>query len=491
MERVLQGLEPERVFYFFEEMCRIPHGSGNEQALSDWMVDFAKQRGLRVIQDKVNNVIIYKPATAGNEHKKAVMLQAHMDMVAVKVAGSDIDLAKDPLDIYVEGDKIKARGTSLGGDDGAGCAMALALLDSDDIPHPALQCIFTTNEEVGMYGAADLDPNLFESEYLVNLDGGDDKTHLTVSCAGSSTNVFTIKKNPHVIENKGEKAAYEISIGGITSGHSAMMASFYGANSIMLLGEYLADIFAEFPAELCCLGGGTKMNAIAKESFAKLVIEKKNAAAFEQFTLKLAEGFVKEYLATDPDIFIKVTPCEMPEKAMDETAAKNFVKLTDLVPNWAFKYFAPDKLATKVSSNAGILTDDGEVIELTCMLRSNSDLYHEEYIRKMVTLAELLGIGHRIEGKSMAWEYEPDAVLPKIYSDLIEKETGKRPVPVMTHGGVEPGTIIALAKSVGKSLSAIVMGSRGEGIHSVDEALFISSVGPAYDWLIKVINSLD
>ena len=490
MARVLAGLEPERVFYFFEEICSVPHGSGNEKALSDKLVQFARDRGLKVFQDKANNVYISKPATSGLENKKAVMLQAHMDMVAVCTPDSNIDMTKEPVKIYVDGNNVRAKDTSLGADDGTGVAMILALLDSKDTPHPALQAIFTTSEEVGLVGASQLDPNLFESEYLINLDGGDNKEYLSVSCAGSSTIIYTIDKENQPLD-KADKKAYKLVIGGLVTGHSAMTASTYGANAIILLAECFSELAGVCPFDIAKVDGGTKMNAQPKDAWAILVVDEKDAAAFENAVKKLETNYKADYLEFCPNLFIKAEPADLPDTVMSRPAADKLTALIDTVPNWAFKYFAPDKKATKVSSNAGILTDDGEKIELTCMLRSNSDFLHFQYVRKMTRFSDMMGIPHRIENQSMAWEYDPDAVLPKLYSDLIEKETGKRPVPVMMHGGVEPGTIIALANSVGKKLSAICMGASGSGAHSTEETLKIDSVGPAYDWMVKVINSLD
>ncbi len=491
MDYVLKDLEPKKVFHFFEELTRIPHGSYNEKELSDWLVSFAKERGLRYKQDDALNVMIFKPATPGYENRKTIMLQAHIDMVAVKDEGVDHDFLKDPLPIYIDGDYIKSRGTSLGGDDGNGVALMLAILDSDDVPHPALQCIFTTQEEVGMIGASKLDPESFESEYLLNLDGGDDYTEMFLSCAGSHDDIYTFKKESEPVSEPEKKKAYKINVSGINSGHSAFVITNFGGNAIKQLGEVLANLSEKFSFGLSCASGGTKPNVIAEKAEAVIVIDKDKAGAFEKYFNDLADKIENEFSASDPNMDISLKPADMPEKVMNDCVKDRFIRFMDICLNGVFYFFSPKKESAKTSSNMGVLEDDGEKITLTCMFRSNSDFLHDEYIRKITNIAKAFDVDLEIAGKSLAWEYQPDNDLVKLYSALVEKEYGVKPRHILAHGGVEPGTIIERGKLAGKKIQAIVFGASSEDVHSTQERVYIPGIAKAWDWIRKVIISLD
>lgn len=491
MDYVLKDLEPKKVFRFFEELTRIPHGSYNEQLLCDWLVNFANERGLRVKRDSADNVLISKSATPGYEDRKTIMIQAHIDMVCVKDEGVEHDFTKDPLPIYIDGDYIKSRGTSLGGDDGNGVAMMLAILDSDDIPHPAIQCIFTTAEEVGMTGASQLEPDCFEGEYLLNLDGGDDFTEMFLSCAGSSAHIYTFEKEKSTVEAPETKVAKEIFVGGINSGHSAFVIINFGGNAIKQLGEVLANLEEKFDFEIASVNGGSKMNVIAKEAKAVVVIDKKDEEAFEAAVAELAKNITIEFTESDPEMFVALNDVAMPETAMSKAAAAKFIEFLDTSLNGVYYFFSPKKDNAKTSSNLGILEDKGDEIELTVMFRSNSDFLHDEYIRKFTRIAKAFGVEHRVEGKSLAWEYRPDSDLVRMYSALVEKEYGVKPTHTIAHGGVEPGTIIERGKMGGKNIQAVVFGASTLDVHSTLERVYIPGVNKAFEWIKKVLISLD
>ncbi|MBR3843195.1 MAG: beta-Ala-His dipeptidase [Christensenellaceae bacterium] len=491
MDYVLKDLEPKKMWRFFEELTRIPHGSYNEKQLSDWLVNFAKERGLKVKQDAAMNVLISKPATPGMENKKTIMIQAHMDMVCVKDEGVEHDFTKDPLPIYIDGDYVKSRGTSLGGDNGNGVSMMLTILDSDDIPHPNIQCIFTTAEEVGMTGASQLEPDCFEGEYLLNLDGGDDFTEMFLSCAGSHNDLYRFPKNAAAVANADEKVAYELFVGGINSGHSAFVIVNFGGNAIKQLGEVLSSLEEKFAIELATVKGGSKANVIAKEAKATVVVPKTEAAAFEAAVKELAAKICIEYTESDPEMFIELNPVAMPETVMEKEQTSKFIAFLDICQNGVFYFFRPEKDNPKTSSNMGILEDQGDVIMLTCMFRSNSDFLHDEYIRKLTRISKAFGVDHEVEGKSLAWEYRPDSDLVRMYSALVEKEYGVKPTHVIAHGGVEPGQIIERGKLGGKNIQAVVFGAASLDVHSTAERVYIPGYQKALDWMKKILVSLD
>ena len=299
MSRVLETLEPKAVFHFFEDLTRIPHGSRNTKAISDYCVAFAKERGLWVYQDALNNVIIKKPATAGYEAAPAVILQGHLDMVAEKTPESPIDFTKDALDLRVEGDYVSANGTTLGGDDGIAVAMALAVLDSSEIAHPALEVVFTVDEEIGMEGAQGLDFSQLSARRMLNIDS-EDEGIFTVSCAGGNVSVCTLP----VTRAPFSGTALTVTVGGLLGGHSGAEIDKGRGNANLLMGRVLYAVGARTPLRLVSVAGGLKDNAIPRES--RAVIAVADAAAAQAAIADMDAALRHEYAAADPDVSVRV-----------------------------------------------------------------------------------------------------------------------------------------------------------------------------------------
>ena len=297
MSRVLETLEPKAVFHFFEDLTRIPHGSRNTKAISDYCVAFAKERGLWVYQDALNNVIIKKPATAGYEAAPAVILQGHLDMVAEKTPESPIDFTKDALDLRVEGDYVSANGTTLGGDDGIAVAMALAVLDSSEIAHPALEVVFTVDEEIGMEGAQGLDFSQLSARRMLNVDS-EDEGIFTVSCAGgASANVsIGLTSAPCAL------ACARLTVSGLIGGHSGQEIDKGRANANLLLGRVLNAVQCKLSFRLVSAAGGLKDNAIPNAAEAVLALREEDMPAAREIAAACEADFRKEYAAADPGV---------------------------------------------------------------------------------------------------------------------------------------------------------------------------------------------
>ncbi len=270
--RTLENLQPERVFYYFEELTRIPRCSGEEKKVSDYLVDFAKEHNLDVIQDEALNIIIKKPGTSGFENSPKVILQGHMDMVCEKESSVEHDFSKDPIELRVEGDYIMANGTTLGADNGIAAAMCMAILESKDIPHPPLEVLLTTSEETGMDGAIALDPASIEGKILINIDS-EEEGKLLVSCAGGERDKIEI---PIEWENVDDSfISYSIVIKGLKGGHSGMEINEGRGNANVLMGRVLAEIKKDVDFRLVSIHGGTKTNAIPREAKSAMVISSK------------------------------------------------------------------------------------------------------------------------------------------------------------------------------------------------------------------------
>ena len=270
--RALENCEPKRVFYYFEELCKIPHGSGNTKQISDYLVSFAKEHGLEYVQDEMNNVVIYKPATEGYEDAPAVILQGHMDMVCEKRPDVDHDFTKDPLNISVKDGYVTANGTTLGGDDGIAVAYGLALLESTELAHPALEVLITVDEEIGLLGAEGFDCSALKGKRLINLDS-EAEGSLWISCAGGLSGISTIPVQR--VEAEGQKAAVKIT--GLMGGHSGAEIDKKRANANVLMGRFLYTLQKEAAYEIISLAGGQKDNAITREADAELLVEDVNA----------------------------------------------------------------------------------------------------------------------------------------------------------------------------------------------------------------------
>ncbi|MCI8455197.1 MAG: aminoacyl-histidine dipeptidase [Lachnospiraceae bacterium] len=489
MERILKDLKPENVFFFFEEISRIPRNSGDEQAVSDYLVEFAKKRGLKVQRDAALNVVIDKPASPGYENRPKVILQGHMDMVCVKNPGVEHDFKKDPIPLVIDGEFLRADGTSLGADDGNAVALCLAILDNEEAPHPALQVILTTMEEIGCRGAQALDASMVDGKYLIGLDYSQD-TNILVSCAGSTTHFFRVRGEKEAIEEQNKKKALLLKIGGLTSGHSGIEIIKGRANANRLLGEIVSALDPNGLARFAKITGGDKKNVIPFWAEAVVVLpmaEAKEAkAAFE----KLSEEIKREYRETDPNMTLHMCETELPTLAWSKETTQAVLALLDLIPNGLQNYLDTERTLTKCSGNLGIVHETEDGIELISMVRSNSEYEHDQIIRRMSRVAALTGAGYHNEGRTPAWEYDKKAGFPGQIQDIWERERGSRPPLNIIHAEVETGLFVGKVKAQGRTLEAVNLGIRNYDVHTPRERLEIASLGRAYALLLKVLEQI-
>ena len=323
---ILEKLQPQAVFAHFEQLCAIPHGSGNTKAISDYLVRFAAARGLRHIQDAHNNVIIFCPGTPGYETAAPVILQGHMDMVCETAPDCAKDMTSEGLDLFVDGDTIGARGTTLGGDDGIAVAMALAILDADDIPHPPLEVVLTVDEETGMLGADALDASVLQGRTMLNLDS-EDEGILTVSCAGGNVSVCTLPVTRAAFPG----TALTVTVGGLLGGHSGAEIDKGRGNANQLLGRVLYAVGARTALRVICVDGGLKDNAIPRESRAVITIADPDAA--QAAIADMDAALRHEYAAADPDVFVRAEPAHPQMPPMNAASTQRAVCMLCCLPN--------------------------------------------------------------------------------------------------------------------------------------------------------------
>ena len=416
---VLEGLEPQEVFRWFEAICGIPHGSSDTGRISDFLVDFAVQRGLKYRQDEWNNVIIWKAASPGYEQSAPVMLQGHMDMVCEKEADCDIDFAAEGLRLKLQDGVIFAEGTTLGGDDGIAVAYALAILDAEDIPHPPLEAVFTVDEEIGMLGAAALDCSDLHSRIMLNLDS-EDEGHLLVSCAGGVT---TEAHLPVVWETAGGEVI-RLTITGLQGGHSGVEIDKGRGNACRLLGRTLYALKEAGNFRLLRLDGGMKDNAIPREAVAELVCE---SGDYSRIIDGLREMYRNEYRQTDPDIDIlwERQGVKTGQKAMTSRDTDRVIAALVNLPGGIQRMSFDIPGLVQTSLNLGIMITKQEEVSFSFSVRSSIGSEKEELVQRIQCLMEALGGSVTCTGAYPAWEYRQDSPLRDL-SGAVWREAGGR-----------------------------------------------------------------
>ena len=480
---VLSNLEPQNVFHFFEEITKIPHGSGNVGQISDYLVKFARDRGLFCIQDELKNIIIVKEAVPGYEDEPIVILQGHMDMVAVKKPDCDIDMAKEGLRIAVRGDEIYAEGTSLGGDDGIAVAYALALLDSDTIKHPRLEVIVTVDEEVGMDGARGIDLSMLTGNRMVNLDSEDEGIFLT-SCAGGAR----VKGKLPLSEAQRQGVAVEVTVGGLLGGHSGGEIHKERGNSNCLMGRLLYRLAETFDIGISRLQGGLADNAIPRETKAVLVVEERDKEAILD-VVKTVEGEIRAELSSkDPGAFLAAGEGR-PGSWLCTTAEDTAKAAAWLIalPNGVQAMSADMHGLVETSLNLGILSyEDGSLLA-DFSVRSSVESAKQALIDRLCAVIGLAGGSFSVSGDYPGWKYRKDSPLREKMTALYEKMYGKAPKVEAIHAGLECGIL----GSKIADLDCVSMGPDMKDIHTTEETLSISSTGRVWEFLVRLLEEKD
>ncbi len=468
---VTKGLSPERVFYYFEKLCAIPHGSGNTDRISDYCMEVAKELGLPAEKDGWNNVIIRKAASAGYEDHPTVILQGHLDMVCEKDADCDIDFLKDGLTLALDGDFLYAEGTTLGGDDCIAIAMALAILEDDTLAHPPIEALFTTDEETGMYGAEGLDASRLTGKTLLNIDS-EEEGILTVSCAGGARAAITIP----FTRKKVSMPCYTVTLGGLIGGHSGVEIGTGRQNANVMLGKLLASL--PFDYQILDIGGGAKDNAIPRESVAIVACEGDLAAA--------AKAFVKaNRIDADPDLFVTVEKAESSEGFTVEDS-RRIAEFLSTVPNGVQKMSSDIAGLVQTSLNLGILKIEGDSLVATFAVRSSVGSEKTELLTNLETVAKHFGGSFESHGHYPAWEYRKDSPLRDTMVRVYKEVYGDAPEVVAIHAGLECGLFAGKIPE----LDAVSFGPNLYDIHTSRERLSIASTARTYRYLCEILKNL-
>ena len=479
--RVLENLEPTQVFYFFEEICNIPHGSGNVGAISDYLKRFAEERNLEVYQDQIKNIVIIKEASEGYEEEPAVIIQGHMDIVAVHKPELDIDMTKDPLKLKVDGDKVYAEGTSLGGDDGIAVAYALAILDDETIKHPRLEVVITVDEETGMEGARAIDLSMLKGSRLLNLDSEEEGIFLT-SCAGGAR----VDCKLPVSFTQMEGVEYELLLGGLAGGHSGVEIHKERGNANKLLGRFLWRLYLEeINAGLISAQGGLADNAIPRETKCSILVAMDQKEVFEA-TVHSFEQDVKAELATkDSGFCISVKQSENTcKKAICNNDFAVVAAFLNSLPNGVQAMSADIEGLVETSLNLGILKVNEDGVEASFSVRSSIESSKKALIEKLMSVVVLAGGEAEVDGDYPGWSYRVNSPLRDKMIALYKEMDGNEPKVEAIHAGLECGLLAGKIRD----LDCVSFGPNMSNIHTTEETLSISSTKRVWQYLIALLE---
>ncbi|MGM0641051.1 MAG: aminoacyl-histidine dipeptidase [Thermotogota bacterium] len=484
MERVLKGISPEKVLYWFEELSKIPRCSKEEEKVSDWLVSFAKKRDLEYIQDEALNVIIRKPGTKGFENHDFVTLQGHMDMVCEKNLDTKHDFTKDPIKLRVEDDYIYATGTTLGADDGIAVAYQLALLDSNDIPHPPLEMLITSDEETGMGGANNLSPKNIKGKTLINIDSEEEGVFL-VSCAGGMRD--KIRLNIEWEKAKDELLPFKIKLGGLKGGHSGMEINKQRGNANKLMGRFLLDANDTMDFYIYSVNGGAKDNAIPREFVTKIMMKNKDLDEMEEKIKKWNEIFQKEYRVQDSNIDITISKIsEEVKKVFSKTTTSKMITLLNLIPNGVLGMSSEIEDLVETSSNLGVVKTHEYSIEFDSATRSSVESKKQEVHHTARLVSEMIGAEIITSAPYPAWQYQPDSKIRDVFKKVYTEKFNKEPEIAAIHAGLECGLLSQKLDNV----DMISFGPNMYDVHTPDEHISISSINRMWEFLKEVLKEL-
>ncbi len=465
------------VFEHFEELSAIPRGSGNMQKIADYCVDFAKKFDLKYIRDEFNNVVIFKPATKGYENAEPIILQGHLDIVCQKTQDRQIDFLTDSLKIFRDGDFIKADGTTLGGDNGIAVAFILAILSSD-LPHPAIEAVLTTDEEIGLIGATGLNKSILKARKMINIDSEEDDV-LTVSCAGGGD---VILKLPLKYQNRnGTKIT--IRIGGLLGGHSGVEIHKGRTNANMLLGKLLGYLNTNSNFEILSVSGGTKANAIPNASTATICCE--NSENLLLWIDNFKTLYLDDIKKNEPDAFISVNEGEKGDYDCLDTASKTrVINLLTKTPDGVVKMSEEIEGLVETSLNMGVLSTENDVTTAILALRSNKQASLENLTEQILNIGKTLEAKSETDGFYPPWEYNPNSPLRELYKKCYYEQNGKEIKVEAIHAGLE----CAVFSANMQNLDCISVGPNLFDVHTVNEKLSISSTISTFNLLLKVLE---
>ncbi|MBP8903313.1 MAG: aminoacyl-histidine dipeptidase [Paludibacteraceae bacterium] len=479
----IRNLEPKALWNNFYSLTQIPRPSGKKEKIGQFLVEFGKSLGLETLQDEIGNVLVRKPATPGMEDRQAVVLQSHMDMVPQKNSNVDHDFEKDPIDAFVDGEWVRANSTTLGADNGIGVAAAMSILQSTDIPHPAVEMFITVEEETGMFGAFGLQPDFLKGDILINMDS-EDEGELYVGCAGGLDANITFRYSE--VEVPEGDVAYKLSLTGLKGGHSGVDINLQRANANKLMFRFLKTAVAELEARLCCIEGGNLRNAIPREAFSVITVPKGNEDDLLNAVAEFEALFTDEFSGVEEGISFKAEPTDRIKGLMPEEIQDDLINAITACPNGVYRFIPEVPEVVETSNNVAIVKSDGEKVEVKCLIRSSVESRKEELASMIESAFSLAGAKVEFSGAYPGWKPNLDSPILKKMINVYETNYGKTPKIMIIHAGLECGIL-------GTHYPQMDMISFGPTIrfpHSPDEKVNIETVQKFWDYLQKTLAEI-
>ncbi len=483
MSKDLKELQPQIVWKHFAGLCAVPRPSKKEEKAVEFVKKFAVAHGLDHTVDAVGNVIIRKPATPGMEKRPGVVLQAHLDMVPQKNTDVKHDFEKDPIEAYIDGNYVRAKGTTLGADNGIGVAAALAALESKDMVHGPLEALFTVDEETGMTGANNLQAGLLKGSIFINLDS-EEEGELYIGCAGGINATASFPYNSEPTESNA--AAFKISLTGLKGGHSGLDINLGRGNANKLLNRFLWNASRCYGLRIASIEGGNMRNAIPREAFAVVTVLGDNTDALKKDGAEFAAVIAAELDGAESGISFTAGPMERPASVMDKKSQDNILNIIYAIPNGAIRIIADKPDVVETSTNLAIVKSDGKQVNIACLLRSSVDSAKEDLSNAVIATCALGGAAAKLDGSYPGWKPNFDSGILKTMKEVYQKLYGKEAVVKVIHAGLECGIF-------GKNypdMDYISFGPTIEHPHSPGERVNIPSVAKFWDYLTETLKSV-
>jgi dipeptidase D len=482
MEKIAQ-LEPRKLWHYFLEICKIPRPSKKEEKIAAWLMEFGKAKGLETLRDETGNVLIRKPAAPGYDKLKPVILQAHMDMVCEKNTGTVHDFGKDPIIPHIDGDWIRAKGTTLGADDGIGIAAMLAILDSGDIAHGPLEALFTVDEETGLSGAFGLKPGFLKGKILLNLDS-EDEGQLFIGCAGGRDTVGTI---PVVTQPApANHVSFRVAITGLRGGHSGDDINKGLGNAVKLLNRYLWNVTRLFNAKISSIDAGNLRNAIAREGFAVITVPAEAVSGLAEYSNNFHRILKAEFKVTEPGVKFVVESYDMPAEVLTDELQSRLLNLLYAIPHGVvdMSQEIPDFVETSTNL-ASVKTQEKNII-ITSSQRSSIESAKQNICDMMASTLELGGAAIEQSAGYPGWKPNPNSAILKVTVAAYRKLFNEEPAVLAIHAGLECGLIGAMYHG----MDMVSFGPTIKGAHSPDERLHIATTRKFWDLTLEVLKTI-
>lgn len=483
MSSEVRSLEPKALWENFADLNAVPRPSKKEERVIQFILDFGQKLGLETIKDEVGNVIIKKPATPGMESRQTIAMQSHLDMVHQKNNDTNFDFDTQGIDMYVDEDWVKARGTTLGADNGIGVATIMAILASKDIAHPAIEALFTIDEETGMTGALGLKGGLLDASILLNLDTEDDR-ELTIGCAGGVDVTATGKYEQE--NTPAGMAGYKLTVKGLTGGHSGMDIILGRGNANKLMNRLLHHASKQFDLRIASIDGGGLRNAIPRESAAVIAVSESNKAAFEKYVEEQRTVLVQEYKTTDPNLQVQLENTDAPAQVAASSFASTLLRAIYATPNGIYRMSPEIDGLVQTSNNVARVELKDGAYKILCLTRSSVDSEKDDLAAAIQAALELAGAEVTFNGSYPGWAPNPDASIIKLMSDLYRSKFNSEPDVNACHAGLECGIL----GSNYPGMEMISFGPNIRGAHSPDEKVQISSVQKYWDFLLETLQRI-